>query len=333
MSLNPATIIGTGIHIPDRQVTNFDLEKIMDTSDEWIQKRSGIVTRYHAHPKECTSELGAKAAQHALDSARLKATDIDMIITATLSPDHHFPGIGVKIQHALGLETTPAMDIRNQCSGFLYALNVAKMFVATGQCRYVLVACSEIHSKLIDLTTRGRDIAVLFGDGAGAVVVGPSDDPEKGILSCHLYSQGEHFHRLWLERPGTTGERFMEEDDLAEGRHFPYMDGRYVFKHATTRLAEAVTTATQANHLQVQDIDVFLFHQANIRINENVAKTMDIPMEKVPSNIQKYGNCSAASLPILLHETLEAGDIQPGKLVCFGAFGAGFTWGSAVVRF
>lgn len=331
-TIRTVKITGTGFHIPPNKVTNFDLEKMMDTSDEWIQKRSGIQSRYHADKETCTSDLALEASLAALRNAKLKATDIDLIITATLSPDHHFPGIGVKLQHKLGLETTPAMDVRNQCSGFIYGLNMAQMAVATGQYQRVLLVGAEIHSKLIDLTTRGRDIAVLFGDGAGAVILEPSPNPEAGILSCHLYSQGEFADRLWIERPGTTKARFMEEGDIAEGSHFPKMDGRYVFKHASTRIQETITKVAEHNKITIDDIDHFIFHQANIRINENVAKNLGIPGSKVHHNIQKYGNCSAASLPILLHECVQAGKIRPGQLICMAAFGSGFTWAGSLIR-
>lgn len=332
MQLRGARITGTGMFVPEGKVTNSDLEKIMDTSDEWIRKRSGIAQRFHVSDEVCTSDLAKEASIRALAAANLEAADIDLIITATLSPDHHFPGIGVKLQHLLGLTTTPAMDIRNQCSGFIYSLNTAKAFIATGQYNRILVVGAEVHSKLVNLSTNGRDVAVLFGDGAGAVIVEADNDPQTGIGPCLLYSQGEFANKLWIERPGTTGQRFIDHEDIELGRHFPIMDGRYVFKHATKRLEEAVKDVLIAGNKSVDDIDHFLFHQANIRINEHVAQTLGIPTEKVHNNIETYGNCSAASLPILLDEVVREGKIKKGDQICLGAFGAGFTWAACLLE-
>ena len=328
-----AKITGTGSYHPPRKVTNYDLEKMMDTSHEWIVQRSGIETRYFADKDTSTSDLAFEASKKALLSAGLEAKDLDLIITATLSPDHQFPGIGVKLQHKLGLSTTPAMDIRNQCSGFIYAMNTAKLFVASGQYKRVLVVGAEIHSKIVDLSTRGRDISVLFGDGAGAVIVEASKDDSADLLGFRLHSQGEFCDSLWLERPGTAKEFYIEREDLEAGRHYPYMEGRNVFKHATKRLQETIGELIEQNSIALDQIDHFLFHQANIRINEAVAKRLEIPESKVHNNIQKYGNCSAASLPILLDECLKEGKIKRGDLLCLAAFGAGFTWGGCLVRF
>lgn len=332
--LRRVKITQTGRFIPPGKVTNSDLEKRMDTSDEWIRKRSGIETRYHVDANTSTSDLAFEASKNALDKANLKAADIDFIITATLSPDHHFPGIGVKLQDRLGLNTTPAMDIRNQCSGFIYALNTAVSFIATGQYERILVTGAEVHSKLINLTTTGRDIAVLFGDGAGSIILEAAESQENGFIGFQLHSEGKYFNKLWLDRPGTArGPHFIEPEDIELGRHFPFMEGRTVFKHATQRLQETLTHLLKTEGVSVESIDHFLFHQANLRINEYVAQQFGIPNEKVHNNIQKYGNCSAASLPILLDETIETGKINRGDLVCLAAFGAGFTWASCLFEF
>lgn len=332
MNLRPVKIRGTGSYHPPRKVSNLDLEKIMDTSDEWIQQRSGIISRYHADENTSTSDLAYQAAVNSLESSNLQPNDIDLIITATLSPDHFFPGIGVQVQSNLGLITTPSMDIRNQCSGFIYALNTAYLFVSSGQYNRVMVIGAELHSKLINLSTKGRDIAVLFGDGAGAVILEPSDCHDSEILSFSLHSQGEHYNKLWLERPGTSAKNFIEADDIANGKHYPHMEGRQVFKHATRRLQETVCKLIEKENLQIEDIDHFLFHQANLRINEAVATKLQIPETKVHNNIQEFGNCSAASLPILLDEQVKHGTVKRGDILCMAAFGAGFTWGGALLK-
>ena len=325
-------IAGTGMYVPPRRVTNQDLEKLMDTSDEWIRKRSGIETRYHAEEDVSTSELGVLAAREAIEKAGVSPGDIDLVITATLSPDHYFPGIGVQIQHGLGMSTTPAMDVRNQCSGFLYGLETARAFIASGQADRVLVVCAEIHSKLIDMSTKGRDIAVLFGDGAAALVVEPSTYGGQGVLSSRLHAEGRYADRLWIDKPGTAGKEFLTEEHVREGLHLPRMDGRYVFKHATTRLEQVVRAILDSGKLAVSDINCFLFHQANLRINEHVAKSMGIPTDKLLNNINKFGNCSSASLPMLIHEAVVRGTIREGDLICLGAFGSGFTWGGMLLR-
>lgn len=326
-----AKIVGTGMYVPPKVVTNFDLEKLMDTSDEWIRQRSGIETR-HVVEGQGTSDLALEAATAALKAARVTPGDIDLIIVATLSPDMQFPGTSAILQSRLGLETTPAMDLRCQCSGFIYALNVGKLFIEAGQYNRVLIVGAEAHSPLLDFTTRGRDVAVLFGDGAGAAVLEVSSD-EEGVGAVALHAQGQYAERLCISRPGTKDGTWLTPDHLQAGLQFPYMDGRYVFKHAIERLREVITEVLEKENLPLSAIDHFLFHQANIRINEKVADLMSIPMEKVHSNIQKYGNCSAASIPMLLDETLRAGKIQKGQKVLAAAFGAGFTWAAAIIQF
>ncbi len=333
MQQRRARIAATGMYVPEKIVKNSDLEQLMDTSDEWIRQRSGIEARRHVEGQS-SSDLAVEATKNALDKAGWEASDLDLIIVATLSPDHFFPGSSAILQAKLGLETTPAMDLRCQCSGFIYGLNVAKLFVESGQYERVLLVGAEAHSPVLDFTTRGRDVAVLFGDGAGAILLeGSPADSEEGIRSCVLHSQGSFANRLWVEKPGTSDGTWVTHEDLEAGRTFPYMEGRYVFKHAVTRLSEVVQETLTKNDLQAADIDCFLFHQANLRINEKVAENLKLPLEKIPSNIQKYGNCSAASIPMLLHESLAEGRIKKGDRALMAAFGSGFTWAGAIVQF
>lgn len=330
--LRGVKITGTGMYVPPKVVTNQDLEKIMDTSDDWIRQRSGIEKRHHVEAPQSTSDLAWEASQNALRASNMQATDIDLIIVATLSPDHQFPGTSAILQQKLGLSTTPAMDIRCQCSGFLYALNTGKLFVASGQYNKVLVVGAEAHSPILDMTSNGREVSVLFGDGAGAVILEPSDNGSQ-IQHIALHTQGEYAEKLWIEKPGTAGgERWLTAQDVQEGLHFPLMEGRYVFKHAVTRLAEVINETLSMSNLSIADIDHFLFHQANLRINEKVSSMLSIPESKVHSNIMNYGNCSAASIPMLLDECVRQEKITRGQNVMMAAFGAGFTWAGAVVR-
>jgi 3-oxoacyl-[acyl-carrier-protein] synthase-3 len=325
------TISGTGMQVPDQVITNQDLEKLMDTSDEWITQRTGIKERRHVID-EAPSDLAVDACKKALDRANLQVEDIDLLIIATLSPEHYFPGTSSWVHRKLGMRTTPAMDLRCQCSGFLYALSVGRSFVASGQYERVMICGVEVHSRALDMTTRGRDVAVLFGDGAGAAILERSDRPESGILSCHLHSQGEHAEKLWVDAPRMDKSPYLTPQMIEEGRASPQMDGKFVFKHAVSRLPQVVDEALAHNNLSVNDIDHFMFHQANLRINEYVARDMNIPSSKVHNNIQKYGNCSSASLPMLLDEAYGAKKINPGDLICLAAFGSGFTWASALLR-
>ncbi|MES2744890.1 MAG: beta-ketoacyl-ACP synthase III [Bdellovibrionota bacterium] len=329
-----ARIAGTGMYVPPRVVTNKDLEKVMDTTDEWIRQRSGIESRHHVDGQG-TADLAYEATLKALAAAKCEAKDIELIILATLSPDHMFPGSSAILQHRLGLETTPSMDLRAQCSGFLYSMNVAKAFIESGTYKRILVVGSETHSPVIDITTRGRDVAVLFGDGSGAVIVeaAPANDTASYVGDIILHSQGQYADRLWIERPGTRGGTWLTEEHLETGKQYPYMEGRYVYKHAVERLQEVIKEILEKENLTLDQIDHFLFHQANIRINEKVAELMKIPLEKCPSNIQKYGNCSAASIPMLLDETVKSGRIKRGDTMLLAAFGAGFTWAAGVIRY
>jgi 3-oxoacyl-[acyl-carrier-protein] synthase-3 len=327
-----ARIAGTGLYVPPKVLKNSDLEKFMDTSDEWIRQRSGIEERHVIEPGMSTSDLAVESARKALAAANCKPENIDLIIVATLSPDHQFPGTSAILQQKLGLETTPSMDLRCQCSGFIYSLNVAKLFIESGQYKRVLVVGAEAHSPLLDWTTRGRDVAVLFGDGSGSVVLEATEEPT-GVGSVALHSQGQFADRLWIEKPGTSKGVWMTDEDREQGKLFPFMEGRYVFKHAVERLTQVVKEVLEKEGRTLDSIDHFLFHQANIRINEKVAELLQIPAHKVHNNIQKYGNCSAASIPMLLDETIREGKIARGQTILMAAFGAGFTWASAIVTY
>jgi 3-oxoacyl-[acyl-carrier-protein] synthase III len=330
-----ARIAGTGMCVPERVVTNQDLTQRMDTSDEWIRQRTGIQERRYICEGQTPVDLAEPAARAALAAAGREPDEIDCIVLATLSSQAEFPGTSFFLQDRLGVGETPCFDLRAQCSGFLYSLATAKSFVESGQFRRVLVVGCEVHSTGIDISTEGRDVAVLFGDGAGACVIEAQEDPEdpSGILEVRIHAQGKYARKLWIEAPGSgfTPVRINEEL-LRQRRHFPRMDGKFVFKHAVTRMPEVLLATLNAASVKKDDVDLFLFHQANLRINEYVAQALEIPPEKLRSNIQRYGNCSAASIPMLLDEAVRAGDLQAGRLVSMTAFGSGFSWASAVVR-
>jgi 3-oxoacyl-[acyl-carrier-protein] synthase-3 len=316
-------------------VKNDDLASVMDTSDEWIRQRTGIEQRHWVDQNSATgsSDLALEAAKKALANAKVDKSELDCIIFATLSPDHDFPGTGCFLQAKLEVPGIPAIDIRQQCTGFIYGMSIADQFIRTGTYKRVLVVGAEVHSKGLDKTTRGRDVAVLFGDGAGAVVMGPAES-ESGpcIFSTHLHADGRFAKELWIPLPGMAhpGDRLTA--DLLNGDEYPKMNGKTVFVHATKRMPEAVMEALNANSLKIEDIDLFIFHQANQRINEMVAKQLGIPEEKVFNTIHKYGNTTAATIPIGLDEAVKAGKLKPGMLVASAAFGSGFTWASAVFR-
>jgi 3-oxoacyl-[acyl-carrier-protein] synthase-3 len=327
-------IMGLGHHVPERVVTNDDLSRLMDTSDEWIQQRTGIRERHFISENTGPSDLALPAAREALASAGVRAADLDLILLGTLSPDVDFPGSASFLQRGLGVSGMPVMDVRNQCSGFIYMLAVADAFIRTGGARHVLVVGAEVHSTGIDLTTAGREVAVIFGDGAGAAVLGVSPDARRGILSTHLHSEGKFAGKLMVEVPTSRSmpRVTLEMIDGPGTRLWPRMEGRYVFKHAVTRFPEVIHEALGANGLTVADIDLFIPHQANLRINQMVAAGLELPEEKVVNNIERYGNTTAASIPIALHEAVQAGRVHEGDLVCLAAFGAGFTWGAALMR-
>jgi 3-oxoacyl-[acyl-carrier-protein] synthase-3 len=326
-------IIGTGRAIPSIRVTNEDLAQRMDTSDEWIRQRTGISTRYWAPDDVGPLDLATEASTKAIAAAGIQNEDIDLIILATLSPEHEFPGTSAFLNEALKLPGVPAMDIRCQCTGFLYSLSVANSFIRSGTYQRILVVGTEVHSTGIDISTRGRDVSVLFGDGAGAMVLEVTEEKDRGILSTHLHADGRFANALWIEYPSSAFHPSrMTKDMFDDGRLAPQMDGRLVFKHAVVRLPQVIKEALQFNKLSLDDIDHFLFHQANLRINEMVAGSLGIPASKVHNNIQKYGNTSAAAIPIVLDELIEMGRIEEGQTLCMAGFGSGFTWGSSIVR-
>jgi len=342
-------IAGIGKYVPSQVVTNKDLEKLMDTNDEWIQERTGIKERRYAHrTQETTATMGVEAAKIAIERAGITAQDIDFIVFATLSPDYYFPGCGVLVQRALEMKEIGALDIRNQCSGFVYALCVADQFIKTGMYQNILVIGSEKHSFGLDFTTRGRNVSVIFGDGAGAVVLQRSNNNISEILSTHLHSNGNDAETLAMYNPGThanywkkdladfneatLGDMFMSHTMIDNAQNFPFMDGPAVFKKAVVKMPEVIMEALQANNYTTQDIDMLISHQANLRIIQFIQHTLKLNDDKVYNNIQQYGNTTAASVPIALCEAWEKGKIKEGDLVCLTVFGSGFTWASALLK-
>jgi 3-oxoacyl-[acyl-carrier-protein] synthase-3 len=334
MATRRTIITGTGHYVPPRIVTNQDLEKLMDTSDEWIRERSGIRERHHVDDGVGTSDLAVEAARRAIADAGVDPASIDFVVAATLSPDHYFPGIGVLVQAKLGLGTTGALDVRNQCSGFIYALSAADQYIRAGTYKRVLLVAAEVQSTNLDFSDQGRDMSVLFGDGAGAVILEPGADGDdgRGILSTHLFADGSFASRLWMEKPCPKDNPTFQKVFFDEGRFFPRMDGRHVFVNACQRMPEAIRAGLEQNGLAVEDIDALIPHQANDRISLMVAKGLKIPVEKVVRNIDRFGNTTAASIPIALDEAVKAGRIRRGNLVALTAFGSGYTWASAFIR-
>ncbi|MFY7810840.1 MAG: 3-oxoacyl-ACP synthase III family protein [Flavobacterium sp.] len=329
-------ISGLGFYVPEQVVTNDDLCKIMDTSNEWIVERTGILERRHANlSKDTTTSMGVAAAQKAIEAAKIDKNEIDFIIFATLSPDYYFPGPGVLVQRDLGLPTVGALDIRNQCSGFIYALSIADQYIKTGMYKNILIIGSELHSRGLDMTTRGRGVSVIFGDGAGAAIISRSQDANSGILSTHLHAEGAHAEELAVIAPG-MGKRWvtdiLKDNNPDDESYFPYMNGQYVFKHAVVRFSEVINEGLQANNLSVSDINLLVPHQANLRISQFIQQKFNLSDDQVFNNIMKYGNTTAASVPIALTEAFLAGKIKKGDLVVLAAFGSGFTWGSAIIR-
>ncbi|MGA9651539.1 3-oxoacyl-ACP synthase III family protein [Pedobacter sp.] len=347
--MHQSKIAGIGYYVPKNVYTNNDLSRFMETSDEWIQERTGIKERRFAdRNEETTTTMGIEAARIAIERAGITAKDVDFIVFATLSPDYYFPGCGVLLQREMGMGEIGALDIRNQCSGFVYALSVADQFVKTGMYKNVLVVGSEKHSFAMDFETRSRNVSVIFGDGAGAVVLQPTDEAGKGILSTHLHSDGADAEILAMYYPGShankwmkdkpafpdqeLGGLFMTPEILESNAMLPYMDGPSVFKKAVVKFPEVIKEALAANNLTEKDIDMLVPHQANLRISQYVQQLLGLKDDQVFNNIQKYGNTTAASVPIALCEAWEAGKIKDGDLVCLAAFGSGFTWASALIR-
>jgi 3-oxoacyl-[acyl-carrier-protein] synthase-3 len=324
--------IATGFAVPSRVVTNHDLEGLMETSDEWIVQRSGIRTRHWVSPGETGASLAAHATRRALDKAGLKAQDLDCIIYCTCTPDHFEPGNGVFLQRELGLVDIPAVDVRNQCSGFLYGLSIADAWIRVGQYRRVLLVGAEVHSRGLDKTTRGRDTAVLFGDGAGVAILGPTTGNGRGVQSTHLFADGRFAEKLWVDGPGLAHDPFVSKEMIDAGVHRPVMEGREVFKFASVKMPESVAIALKANQLTPADVRLLVPHQANLRIIEMVQKALGLRDDQVYANIQRYGNTTAASIPIALDEALAEGRLARGDTLVMTSFGSGFTWGSAVVK-
>ena len=329
-----AAILGSGHFLPSRVVTNDDLAKMFPTSDEWIQQRTGIKERRFIEESGIgASDLAVPASKMAIEQASRSTKDIDAIVFATLSPDLNFPGSACLLGHKLGLPGIAAIDIRNQCSGFLYSLSVAEAWVKTGAFKNVLVVGAEVHSTGMEFAERGRDVAILFGDGAGAVVVGESPDDERGILSLKLHADGVGARDLWLEIPSSALMPRLTKEMLDEGRHYPRMNGKQVFRWATEKMPEVAREVLDDAGIGIGDVDLFVPHQANMRINQMVAARLGIPEDKTVHNIQRYGNTTAATIPIGISESWRDGKIQPGTRVLMAAFGAGFTWAGGVVRF
>ena len=349
-------IAGIGSYVPEKTVTNHDLQQVMDTTDEWIQERTGIQERRYAKKHiETSTTMGARAAEIAIERAGISKRDIDFIIFATLSPDYYFPGCGVLLQRELGIADTeiPALDIRNQCSGFVYGLSIADQYIKTGMYKNILLVGAEIHSMGLDFSTEGRNVTVIFGDGAGAAVLQPTEEEGKGVLTTKLHSNGIYAEKLAMINPGAHGgyhsEKMGEDTDWGypeseygqmfitqhmfdNGMIYPYMDGPFVFKMAVQKFPEVIIEALQSQGLTPADINLLVPHQANLRISEFVGKKLGLAPTQVWSNIQRYGNTTAASIPIALCEAVEAGAVKSGDLVCLAAFGSGFTWGSALIR-
>jgi 3-oxoacyl-[acyl-carrier-protein] synthase-3 len=314
-------------------VPNEELTHYMSTSDAWIQERTGIQERrFFEEGTDTVSNMAAKAALKALEHAGRKVSDVDFIVFATLSPDYNFPGSGVLMQRELGLAGIPALDVRQQCAGFIYALSVADQFIKTGMYKTVLVVGSEIQSNIMELSDRGRNMSVIFGDGAGAALLTATQDEDQGILSTHLHADGSFAEELMLEHPGSKRKQRITQAMVDDGSLLPVMNGQLVFKNAIQRFPEVIKEALDYNQLKVEDIDLLIPHQANLRIAEYVQKLLGLSDDKVYNNIQKYGNTTAASIPIALSEAWEQGKVKKGDLVCLAAFGSGFVWASALIR-
>tara|TARA_A200000159_G_scaffold162839_1_gene187590 strand:- start:607 stop:1614 length:1008 start_codon:yes stop_codon:yes gene_type:complete len=329
-------ITGMGMYVPENEITNRDLTALMDTSHEWILERTGIESRRHIKKGDgnTTATMGVKASQIAIERSGIDKNDIDLILFATLSPDYYFPGSGVIVQKELDIPTCPAMDIRNQCSGFIYALSTADQFIKTGMYKNILIIGSENHSGGLDMTTRGRGVSVIFGDGAGAVVLSRSSSEETGILSTHLHSEGKYAEELSLIGPSTRRwvPEIMTANDAEDTSYYPYMNGQLVFKNAVVRFSEVIMEGLQENQMTPDQIDMLIPHQANLRISQFIQKKFGLTDDQVYNNIMRYGNTTAGSIPIAMTEAWEAGKIKSGDLVVLAAFGSGFTWGSALIR-
>jgi 3-oxoacyl-[acyl-carrier-protein] synthase-3 len=327
-----AAFVAIGTYVPDRVVTNAELTKYMDTTEEWIVQRTGIQERHWVEPGLGNAEMANRATRRALDQAGWKPEDIEAIIFASLSPDHMFPGDGCFLNAKLGIPGVPALDVRNQCSGFLYGLSVADAWIRTGTYKKILLVGSEIHSTGLDISTAGRDVSVIFGDGAAAALLEATDDPGRGVLAIELHADGRHATDLWTDQPGSIHSPRNTHAMIDDGSGYPKMEGQKVFKHAIVRMPEVVRSVLGKTGLTTADIKVLVPHQANLRISETVQKSLGLRDDQVFNNIQKYGNTTAASIPLALAEAVQARGVKPGDLVALAAFGAGFTWGAALAR-
>ncbi len=330
-------IVGVGHYVPEKVVTNHDLEKLMDTNDQWIVERTGIKERrYFDFKKDTCSNMAAKATRMALERAKVDVNEIDLIVFATITPDYMFPGSGVLMQRELGLDkkTIAAIDIRNACSGFVYGLSIADQFIKTGMYKTIAVIGAEIQSSGLEFSDRQRHVSIIFGDGAGAAILQATDEPGKGILSTHMHSDGTYAEELYVKDPGSSRKREMRiTSEMIDGVSIKaHMNGNLVFKHAVVRFVEVITEALQANGKSKDDIDLLVPHQANLRISNFIQQKLELDKDKVYSNIQRYGNTTAASIPIALSEAWAEGKIKDNDLVCLAAFGSGFTWASALIN-
>jgi len=327
-------ISGVGIYVPDNVIRNNDLESMMNTSDEWIQERTGIKERrWVNNEKLTTSQMGTYASENAIEDAGISKDDIDFIIFSTLSPDYFFPGSGVLLQRNLGIREVGALDVRNQCSGFIYALSIADQYIKSGMYKNILIVGSEVHSGGLDKSPRGRAVSVIFGDGAGAVVLS-ADKSDSGILSTHLHSEGKHAEELAVIKPATSFwiDKIIKDENEDGTGYAPYMNGNFVFKNAVVRFEQVIFEALKHSKLKPDDISLLIPHQANLRISQFIQKRLGLSDDQVFNNIMKYGNTTAASIPIALKEALNEGKLKPGDILCLAAFGSGFTWASALIR-
>ena len=350
-----AVITGTGMYIPEASVDNNDLAKVMDTSDEWIQVRTGIAKRQYAAPDQATSDLAVPAARQAIENAGLTPADIDYVIFATMTADYFFPGSAPFLQRKLGLDQVPCLDIRQQCAGFVYALQLADALIRSGQHRRVLVVGAETHASLVpwspeswrivlgqsdgpvsaedyEKNTNTRDRVVLFGDGAGAVVVEAKDDTESGVIDCLLHTNGNEAERLWTKAAGSSFRPYIQQEMIDSGDVVPIVEGRKVYALAVTFMPKVTHEILERNGLKIDDLDLVIMHQANLRINEGVQKRLELPDDKVFNNIQNYGNTTAGTIPIAFHEALEQERNKKGDLLAFVGLGSGLNWGAILYR-
>lgn len=338
MSQLRSQVISTGSFVPERVVTNHELETMLDTSDEWISQRCGIKQRHWAEPSTTTTDLSYQASLLALEKAGLEASALDMIIVATVTPDHEFPGSACFLQERLEVRGIPAIDVRQQCSGFVYGLSMADLYIKSGRYKRVLLVCSELHSKCLDLSPRGRNVSILFGDGAAAVILEAREveDPqtESFVYDTSIFSDGTQARQLWCQAPGTgmNSKQRVEENMLLEGLQFPYMNGKAIFAHAVRTMSQCLLDCLKQNELNLEDLDLLFFHQANLRICEAIQKQLNVEPKKVYNTIREYGNTTSATIPLGLDHAVRAGVLRPGMLIATVAFGSGFTWGAGLIR-